>query len=267
MISGCKNRASLALVYTKAISEDRSANNVSPRKLRAMHPVELSSVASLSIFKDLSESDLKGVLSSARLSRYQKLARIFVQGDPAVSFFVLVDGYVQATKTSQKGEEIVVRYISPGDLFGLAPAIGMTQYPATALAVVDVVALAWASTSWPTLSATYPQLATYALKTVGARLQEAHERVIELTTEEVEQRIARVLIRLAEQAGRAASDGTEIEFPLRRQDVAQLTGTTLHSASRVLSRWEEQGLIGSAHQHIVVCNVAALLRIAEHGRS
>lgn len=232
-----------------------------------MYTTELSSVRGLPIFAGLSDADLTGLLSSARASRHLKHARVFMQGDPAVSFFVLVDGYVQAIKTTATGQEIVVRYVSPGELFGLAPAIGLTHYPATALAVVDAVTLGWPSANWPTLSAGYPQIATYALRTVGARLQEAHERVVELTTEEVEQRIARVLGRLAAQAGRATAKGTEIEFPLRRQDVAQLAGTTLHSASRVLSRFEGQGLITSAHQHIVVCNAPALLHIAEDGVS
>lgn len=232
-----------------------------------MHALELSSVSGLPIFAELSDAELADVLSRARSGRHQKHARIFLQDDPAVLFFVLVDGYVQAIKATATGQDIVVRYVAPGELFGLAPAIGLTRYPATAVAVVDCVTLAWPSTSWPALAARYPQITTYALRTVGARLQEAHERVIELSTEEVRQRIARVLGRLAEQAGRAMAEGTEIEFPLRRQDVAQLTGTTLHSASRVLSRFEEQGLIASVHQHIIVCNASALLQIAETGGS
>lgn len=233
---------------------------------RAMDSVERS-VEGFAIFKGLSKADLNGLLSASRLNRYQKLARIFQQGDPAERFFVLIDGYVQAVKTSPKGEEIVVRYVSPGELFGVAPAIGLTHYPATAVAVVDAIALAWPSTSWPSLAAKYPQITSFALKSVGARLQEAHERVTELATEEVEQRIARMLIRLAAQAGRATEEGIEIEFPLRRQDVAQLTGTTMHSASRVLSRWQERGFIHGGHQHIVVHDAPALARIAEEGRS
>jgi CRP-like cAMP-binding protein len=76
-------------------------------------------------------------------------------------------------------------------------------------------------------------------------------------------RIARVVLRLAEQAGRPVSGGVEIEFPLRRQDVAQLTGTTLHSASRVLSRWEEENVVVSNRQRIVVRDAPSLMRIAE----
>ena len=113
------------------------------------------------------------------------------------------------------------------------------------------------------LTGKYPALATNALRTVGGRLQDAHNRVIELTSEEVERRIARTLLRLADQAGRNVEQGIEIEIPLRRQDVGQLTGTTLHSVSRVLSAWEQKGLVLTDHQRIVLRNSSALAAIAE----
>jgi CRP-like cAMP-binding protein len=131
------------------------------------------------------------------------------------------------------------------------------------VAVVDATILSWPSAQWPTLAAKYPALATNALRAVGSRLQDAHARVIELTNEEVERRIARTLLRLAEQAGRNVERGIEIEIPLRRQDVGQLTGTTLHSVSRVLSAWEQKGLICTDHQRIVLCNSGALGAIAD----
>jgi CRP-like cAMP-binding protein len=71
------------------------------------------------------------------------------------------------------------------------------------------------------------------------------------------------LLRLANQAGRKVEQGIEIEFPLRRQDVAQLTGTTLHSVSRVLSAWEQRGLVLTDHQRIVLSNSGALGAIAD----
>ncbi len=209
----------------------------------------------------------RSLLAASRTIRLPKNGHVFAQGETARSFFVLLQGYVRATKTTADGEEIVVRYVSPGEMFGVAAAIGLDHYPASAVAVVDAVLLSWPSANWRTLAAKYPELAANALRTVGTRLQDAHTRVIELTTEEVEQRIARALLRLAEQAGRPVDQGIEIEFPLRRQDVAQLTGTTLHSASRVLSNWEQRRLVSSDHQRIVLCDSQALSCIAEGGRA
>ena len=85
--------------------------------------------------------------------------------------------------------------------------------------------------------------ATY--RTVGTRLQETLTRAVELSTEQVEQRVAHALLRLANQTGRKTDSGIEIDFPISRQDIAEMTGTTLHAVSRMLSKWEDNGIIVS----------------------
>jgi CRP-like cAMP-binding protein len=228
-----------------------------------MPTLDLSAISGFPLFAGLSVGDLKDLLARARALRTPKNTQVFAEGAEARSFFVLVEGYVRATKMTEDGTEITVRYVTPGEIFGIAPAIGLEHYPATAVAVVDAIILSWPSTQWPSMAGRFPQLATNAFRAVGGRLQDAHTRVIELTSEEVEQRIARTLLRLADQAGRRVERGIEIEIPLRRQDVAQLTGTTLHSASRVLSYWDQKGLIGTDHQQIVLRNLDALAAIAD----
>jgi CRP-like cAMP-binding protein len=100
-------------------------------------------------------------------------------------------------------------------------------------------------------------------RSISTPYQEAHTRVIEMTTEEVERRIARALLRLVKQAGRKVESGIEIDFPISRQDVAEMTGTTLHTVSRVLSAWEQQELVESGRQRIVVRDPHRLFGIAE----
>ena len=228
-----------------------------------MPTVDLSAISGFPLFAGLAVGDLKDLLARARTLRTPKSTQVFAEGANASSFFVLVEGYVRATKMTEDGAEITVRYVAPGEIFGIATAIGLEHYPATAVAVVDAIILSWPSTQWPSLAGRFPQLATNALRAVGSRLQDAHTRVMELTSEEVERRIARTLLRLANQAGRPVENGIEIEIPLRRQDVAQLTGTTLHSASRVLSYWGQKGLIGTDHQQIVLRDSDALAAIAD----
>ena len=228
-----------------------------------MRRADLSEIAGFSLFAGIASEDLEDLLALSRTIRTPKNAQVFAQGAEARSFFVLLDGYVRATKATEDGNEITVRYVSPGEIFGVAAAIGLDHYPATAVAVVDATILSWPSAQWPTLAGKYPALATNALRTVGSRLQDAHNRVIELTSEEVERRIAHTLLRLADQAGRNVKEGIEIEFPLRRQDMAQLTGTTLHSVSRVLSSWEQKGLVHTDHRLVVLRNSSALAAIAD----
>ena len=227
-----------------------------------MRRAELSEIANFPLFAGIASEDLEYLLTLSRTIRVPKNGEVFAQGAEARSFFVLLEGFVRATKLTADGNEIIVRFVSPGEIFGVAVAIGLDNYPATAVAVVDATLLGWPSAQWRTLAGKYPELATNALRTVGSRLQDAHTRVIELTSEEVERRIARTLLRLADQAGRNVEEGIEIEIPLRRQDVAQLTGTTLHSVSRVLSSWEQKGLVHTDHRRIVMRKSSALATIA-----
>ena len=82
-------------------------------------------------------------------------------------------------------------------------------------------------------------------------------------TERVERRVARALLRLVHDAGRRAEGGVEIAFPVSRQDIAEMTGTTLYTVSRLLSGWEERGIVRSSRQRIVLTKPRALVAIAE----
>jgi CRP-like cAMP-binding protein len=229
-----------------------------------MSGVDRSVVAALPLFAGLAPEQLDAILDGARSARYAKNAVIFEEGEPAQCFFVLLHGYVQASKLTPAGSRIVVRYVTPGEVFGVATAIALKDYPATATAVDDSVVLAWPSASWPRLVEQHPRLAANALQTVGSRLQETHTRMVELSTEQVESRIAHALLRLAKQAGRAVPEGIEIDFAISRQDVAEMTGTTLHTVSRTLSGWEGKGMIDGGRQRIVLRQPHALMMIATH---
>ncbi|HZD88805.1 MAG TPA: Crp/Fnr family transcriptional regulator, partial [Pseudolabrys sp.] len=111
--------------------------------------------------------------------------------------------------------------------------------------------------------AEHPALAGNTLQAVGARLQDSHTRVIEMSTEQVERRVAHALLRLVQQAGRKVEQGVAIDFPISRQDIAEMTGTTLHTVSRILSAWEDQGLVEGGRQRIVVRDPHKLFTLAE----
>lgn len=216
--------------------------------MNQLHRTQLSDVANFQLFAGIAEEDRENLLALSRTLRVPKNTLLFAEGSEAEPFFVLVDGFVRAT---------------PGEIFGVAMAIGLNHYPATAVAVVDAVILCWPSAQWRILVERYPALATNALRALGGRLQNAHSRVMELTSEELERRMARTLLALASQAGRNVDEGIEIEIPLRRQDVAQLVGATLHSASRILSSWEQKRIVRSARQRIILCNSDALRMVVD----
>jgi len=228
-----------------------------------MAMIDRSLIADLPLFQGLAAERLDEILAEARSVRYPKNTAVFEQGAEAQSLFVLLHGHLRVVKVTPDGQQVVVRYIVPGEIFGVAVAIGLTAYPATALAVADSIALVWPSAAWPRLVARHPALAVNAMQTVGSRLQDANTRLVEMATQQVERRVAHALLRLAKQAGRKVEAGVEIDFPISRQDVAAMTGTTLHTVSRILSAWEQQGLVASGRQRIVICKPHQLLGLAE----
>jgi CRP/FNR family transcriptional regulator, nitrogen oxide reductase regulator len=228
-----------------------------------MASVDRSLVANLPVFASLSPAEQDDLLREARSHRYSKGTAVFDQGLEAIRFFLLLHGHLRVEKTTAQGQQTVVRYVSAGELFGVAQAMNLTHYPATAIAAVDSIALAWPSSSWQRLIAKYPGLAASALQTVGSRLQDTQARVLEISNEQVEQRVAHALLRLAKQAGRKVESGIEIDFPISRQDIAEMTGTTLHTVSRILSAWEIEGLVEGGRQRIVLRDPHRLHGLAE----
>lgn len=228
-----------------------------------MTAIDPSLVADLALFRDLSREQLKDLLADATSRRYPKNTNVFEQDGEAQAFFVLLHGHLRVAKLTPNGQQVVVRYITAGEIFGVAMAIGRNTYPATATAVVDSVVLAWPSSLWPKLIEKYPSLAANTLQMVGGRLQDTQTRVVEMSTEEVERRVAHALLRLAQQSGKKIEQGIEISFPITRQDVAEMTGTTLHTVSRILSAWESRGLVEGGRQRIVLKDPHKLYVLAE----
>lgn len=231
-----------------------------------MNRLDRSLIAGLPTFEGIAPEDLDKMLAQARPVRVEKEAAIFEQEGEAKSFFLLLDGHVRVVKTTPDGQQVIVRYIVPGELLGIAQALGRNTYPATAIAVLDCVVLAWPGRLWPEFATAYPTFGMNTYKTVGARLNDVQTQVVEMATEQVEQRVAHALLRLVRQSGRKTADGILIDFPISRQDIAEMTGTTLHTVSRLLTAWEDKGLVKSGRRKVSVAEPHRLRLLAE-GRS
>lgn len=229
-------------------------------------PLDRSLISGLPAFAGLDGRDLDTILSRARSSRFAKDSEVFGQDEEATSFFLLLSGHIRVVRTSPEGHQVIARYITEGELFGIAIAMGRTTYPASAIAAVDCVVLAWPNSAWADLQSRFPAFGASAYKTIGSRLQETQAQVMEMSTQQVEQRIAHALLRIVSQSGRKTAEGIEIDFPITRQDIAEMTGTTLHTVSRLLSAWEDQGIVRSQRQKVMVTDPHTLMMVAENRR-
>lgn len=228
-----------------------------------MARIDRSLIAGIDAFDGLSAEDLDVILEKASSSLIAKDSAVFEQEEEASHFFLLLDGTVRVVQTTKDGNQVIARYLGAGSIIGIAPAIGRTTYPASAIAAVDCVVLSWPTTIWPDLTSRFPLFAANTYKTVGARLQETQERVIEMSIAQVEQRVANAVLRLVRQTGRKSDDGILIDFPISRQDIAEMTGTTLHTVSRLLSAWEGLGIIKSGRQKVTVTDPHKLMLISQ----
>lgn len=215
------------------------------------------------LLRSLPSDTADGVMRLATRRKLREGSVLFRQGDPAAGFYVLVSGRVKVSQTTPEGHETVMRFIAPGELFGCVPLIGADAYPGTARAVEPAEVLAWDPGATKTLLERYPRVVMNILRMVGGRLREFQDRLVEASTERVERRLARALVRLAHQAGHRTDEGIRIDLPITRAELAQMTGTTVYTVSRLLADWQRQGVISAGRQRIVVRRPHGLVRIAE----
>ena len=231
-----------------------------------MAAIDKTLVRSLSLFDKTSDSDLDKLLASAVSRRIPQGEAVFEQGGAATHFYLLLHGRLKVMQVTSDGQQIIVRMVHPGDLFGFAKALQRDDYPGTAIAAAESVVLVWVTEMWPVFVEQNPALAIGAMQTIGQRLEEAHTRIREMSTEEVERRVAHTVLRLIKQAGKKEENGIRIDFQISRKDIAEMTGTTVHTVSRILSAWEAKGLVEGGRQKLLVLDPVRLSKLAEGNR-
>lgn len=212
-------------------------------------------------FSRLDRSQIREILDKAVSRRYEEGVAIFREGHDADRFYLLLDGYLRVVRMTPGGDQIIVLHISPGQLFGIAPALQRDTYPATAIAAAESIALSWPVRLWPEFAAKYDSFTTETYKVLGRRLGQIQETLTEMATQAVEKRVAAAVLRMANQSGRKTDIGIEIAFPVTRQNISDMTGTTLHTVSRLLSAWEKDGIVQSTRKHIVVTDPYRLVEM------
>jgi CRP/FNR family transcriptional regulator, nitrogen oxide reductase regulator len=192
---------------------------------------------------------------------------IYTAGDPAVSLYVVAIGKVKLTRTTEAGKTVVLGVIGPGDFFGSLSALGDLMYPDSAVAHTACCVLAVAGIDFQAILRGYPQVANATLEIVAARLASMHELVEQLSVHPAEQRIASTLLALAGKLGQKRGNAILIQMPLSRQDLAEMTGITPETASRILMQFRRSGLIRSGRRWVAILNPARLAAEARHAQA
>lgn len=223
---------------------------------------DLNRLRGVPAFASLDSDTLGRIASLATERRIAAGDTVFTEGMAALNVHFLHEGRLKILRESRQRHPIIVRIAHPGDMFGLASLLGRSSHTVSAVALSEVRCATWPADLWRTFLLERPSFSLELMRIAGERLNEAHERMIDIATLDVPDRVLHALLDLVDQAGATEAAGTRIAFPLTRQDLAAMTGTTLHNVSRILRGWERQGLIEGGRRTLLVRDLPALVQLA-----
>ena len=215
-----------------------------------------------SMFRRLNQDDRSHLAGVSRLKSYAKGERIFGEGEPSDFFSVVVTGRVKIVKMTPAGKDVILEIFSTGDPFGAVAAYEGRPFPASAIALEDTVCLLTPRQAFFSLLEQHPSLVRGLLFGLTQRLVELTNRLTELSGGRVEARIARLFLKLGENIGRPAADGITIPMALSRQELADLTGTTIETCIRIMSRWGKDDIVRTEKDGFVLVDKNALEALA-----
>ena len=210
------------------------------------------------LFSGLSEHEQREFLAAGHPRLLKAREQLGAQGDPA-GFVALVQfGHLKLGQINTEGAETLVRFIGPGDVYGAIALAPQKLFPVSAIAVEPSRVVVWPRASLLAFVDRIPQIKSNLFEEITRRMSGVLGAVQELATERAPQRIARALLRLAEHGGTRTADGVRIVHPITRQDIAELTGTTLFTVSRLMSRWESDGLLLTGRGAVTIADPEGL---------
>jgi CRP-like cAMP-binding protein len=217
------------------------------------------------LFSGILPGDYTRIAAAARVKEYARGEVLYIEGDPVRQVLLLTAGLVKLNKLGLSGTEVILRLGVPGDVLGALALFSAGNHCTTAQAFRQCRALVWDSSSFQASVERHPVLNQNMARILGGHLLELEERFREVATERVGPRVARQVLRLMEQIGRPI-DGA-VEIGLSREELAQMTGTTLFTVSRLLSAWEARGMVRPRREAVAICDVQSLRAIGKGDES
>lgn len=207
-----------------------------------MKPVSTDILRRVPVYSRLSATDLEDLAASTSTKLYTRGDCLFREGDDADRFITVVRGRVKIYRALASGREMILAILGPGDPVGVVAVFQEIAYPASAEALEDTVCVQLPRAElWGLLDK--PSFVRGMLAGMSGRLMELTTRLTSLSGLRVDARLARLFAKLAAETGRQTDDGMLIPVRLTRQELADLTGTTVETCIRIMSRWEKSGVL------------------------
>lgn len=214
-------------------------------------------------FRKLSEDELARIEKKFSANHHAAGDTIYYQNERATMLRVVVHGAVKLVRQTLEGKDVLLDMLQPGEYFGNLAATGDDGYSETAQAQTSACILSIRMRDFRSLLEEYSVVAQSVLNITANRLQSSQQQIQHLTTLPVKQRIAHILIMLCDKFGEDSRHGKLLQLPISRKDLADMTGTSTETASRMMSEFQNKGLITSGRQWVAVNDADGLEKIAE----
>ena len=204
-------------------------------------------------------------MAAARVKEFARGEVLYIEGDSVRQVLLLTSGFVKLNKLGMSGTEVILRLGVPGDVLGALGLFSTGKQCTTAQSFRSCQALVWDAPAFKALVERFPVLNQNMVRILSAYLLELEERFREVATERVGPRVARQVVRLLATIGQPVNG--EVEVGLSREELAQMTGTTLFTVSRLLSAWEARGIVRPRREAVTICDVQSLRAVGSGDES
>jgi CRP/FNR family transcriptional regulator len=214
------------------------------------------------VFRRLAPADRQTVARVSGIRHYEKGATIFEQGMPSDAFYTIASGRVKIFKMMPSGKDLILEVFGTGDPLGAVAAYDGRPFPASAVALEDTACVVIPRAVFFKLLEEHPSLVRGLMLGLTVRLVELTNRLAELTGGRIESRFARLFLKLAGEMGKPERGGTFVGLPLSRQELADMTGTTIETCIRIMSRWGKEEIVRTEKDGFVILDRPTLEGIA-----
>jgi CRP-like cAMP-binding protein len=224
----------------------------------------LNAIRAVPAFRGLSPADQARLAALATLKEYRRGDPLWREGDPAESLTVIVRGRVKIVRQSAPGD-VILEIFGEGEPVGAIAVYNYMPYPASAVCLEPATILVLPRRDYFELLDRNPDFARAIIRELTKLVLGMARKIEEMRGQRVEARIALLFLTLGDRMGREIKGGTEVPIHLSRQEIADLVGTTVESAIRVLSRWGREKVVISEERRFLIPSRDVLHSIAEGG--
>jgi CRP/FNR family cyclic AMP-dependent transcriptional regulator len=210
------------------------------------------------LFSELNEDERTRLAEIATERRYARKQLVFMEGEPREAVYFICSGSIKIFKVDEDGDEQVINLLKEGEMF---PHIGFFDdgpYPASAEVIQEATLLNIRLDDFERIILESPQIAMKLMRIMGRKMMALQQRLQEMISDDVYERVVHNLLRLAEESGKQKEGTLVIEMPITHQDFANMVGASRESINRIFNRLKKENLLKSDRQSIAILDIERL---------